>query len=259
MANLQGKVIMVTGSAGGIGKAMVERCVADGANVILADLNLEANRKVVEELGISDDQALCVAVDITDKATLDAAVEKAVEKFGRIDGLAHCAGALTNGKFEDLTKKEIDFVIDINTKGTLYTFQAVGTQMLKQGKGKIAAIASKAGKIGCPNNAHYAASKFGVIGLVQTAAMEWGPRGVYVNCVCPGEVDTPMLRGNYAMHAEKAGMSVEEFTENAIQGILIRRIAPPSSIANVLAFLLSEDSDEIMGQSINTDGGIIFH
>ena len=259
MANLKGKTIMITGAGGGVGEAMALKAAEDNCNIILTDVSVDAMEKVAAKLSVAKDKIMIAPCDIRDQDAVKKMVEAAIDRFGRIDCLAHCAGVITNAAFEDLTAKEVDFVIDVNTKGTLYIFQAVGSHMAENGGGKIAAVASKAGKIGVSGIAHYCASKFGVIGLVQTAAMEWGPKGVYVNCVCPGEIDTAMLRKNYSDAAEREGITFEEFYERACTWMLIGRVSPPSGIADALKFLLCEESDEIMGQSINTDGGIIFH
>ncbi len=149
--------------------------------------------------------------------------------------------------------------MNVNLKGTFLFLQVVGKQLLEQKGGKICVVASKAGKIGTPTLAHYTASKFGVIGLVQTAAMEWGRQGVYVNCVCPGEVDTEMLRKSYEKICKIQGITMEEMLQIGNDMSLVGRISPPEKVAASIEFLLSEDSDEIIGQAINVDGGILFH
>lgn len=261
MKGLENKIIMVTGAGSGIGRAAAIYLSKEKNKVILADINLEACEAVAQEIREADDssEVMCVKINVTDKNSIHEAVCRVKEKYEKIDGLAHCAGVISNAPFEEIAQKDVDFLIDVNLKGTLYVMQEVGKQMLAQGSGKIAVLASKAGKIGTPTLAHYTASKFGVIGLVQTAAMEWGRRGVYVNCICPGEVDTPMLRKSYEKICQVEGISMEEQVRRGNEMSLVGRLTPPENLAKIISFLLSQDSDEIIGQAINTDGGIVFH
>lgn len=261
MSEFSARTVLITGAAGGIGKALAAQLCAEGANVVFADINIEAGEAAVTELLAANPgaEARFVRLDVTNPASCAAAVDETVRAFGRIDGFAHCAGVLTNAPFVDLPQKDVDFVIDVNLKGTLYILQAVGRRMLVQKRGKICVVASKAGKIGTPTLAHYAASKFGVIGLVQTAAMEWGRCGVYVNCVCLGEVDTEMLRKSYRKICEVEGITMEEQLRRGNEMSLVGRLSPPENVAKSIRFLLSEASDEITGQAVNTDGGIVFH
>ncbi|MGI6152742.1 MAG: SDR family NAD(P)-dependent oxidoreductase [Christensenellaceae bacterium] len=255
------KAMLVTGAASGIGRAVAEKFAECGAITILADINLEAAVSTAREIAekFPGVQVVSMKVDVTDPKSCKALMDEITSEFGSLYGMAHCAGVLANAPFVDIPKKDVDFVIDVNLKGTLYILQAAGSVMLKQGYGKICVVASKAGKIGTPTLAHYAASKFGVIGLVQTAAMEWGEAGVYVNCVCPGEVDTPMLRKSYEKICEIEGITMEEQVKIGSSMSLVKRLSPPENIANCMLFLLGKQSDEIIGQAINVDGGIIFH
>ena len=261
MGKFDGKIAVVVGAGSGIGKEVARELLKNNAVVIGADINIEACERSMKELRkeLPNAEISSAAVDITDRDSCEELARGVAEKYGRIDLLSHCAGVLTNGPIEELPEEEIDFVFNVNLKGALHTLQAFGKRMVDQGKGKICLIASKAGKIGTPTLAHYSASKFGVIGLVQTAAMEWGRKGVYVNCVCPGEVDTPMLRKSYEKICNIEGITMEEQLRRGNEMSLVGRISPPENVAKIIVFLLSDDSDEIMGQAINADGGIIFH
>lgn len=260
MNRFKNKIVLITGAGGGIGKAVARSVAAEEGRVILSDIKLDALQQTAKEIqaeyGCRPD---CVQMNIADRSDVARAIGQVRTIHGKIDCLAHCSGVLSNGPFEDVPEKDIHFVIDVNLKGTMFVMQEVGAQMLAQGGGKMAIVASKAGKIGTPTLAHYAASKFGVIGLVQTAAMEWGRRGVYVNCVCPGEVDTPMLRRSYEKICQIENISMEEQMRRGGDMSLVGRLTPPENIAKAIKFLLLPESDEIMGQAINTDGGIVFH
>jgi len=255
------KVVLVTGAGSGIGKAVALKLAAAGAKLALADINITACEAVMNEIQAGNNASIIAAykVDVTKPESCKQLIVDIAGTYGILDCMAHCAGVLNNAPFTELSKEQVDFVIDVNLKGALYIMQAAGQQMLKQKHGKICLVASKAGKIGTPTLAHYTASKFGVIGLVQTAAMEWGREGVYVNCICPGEVDTPMLRKSYEKICEIEGIAMEEQLKIGGDMSIVGRISPSSGVADAMMFLMSEYSNEIMGQSVNADGGIVFH
>jgi len=258
---LENKIAMVTGAAKGIGLAISRRLVDEGATLVLVDINSAGMEKAQSDFLRQNPsyKGLWVKANVAKKDEVEAAVSKAVDAFGRVDILAHCAGILSNYRFIELPEDQWDSVLNVNLKGTFLVLQRVAREMMKQKKGKICCIASTAAKHGIKYIAHYVASKFGIVGLVQTAAMEFAQHGINVNCICPGEVDTDMLRNSYKRICEIEGISMEEQIERGKNLPLIHRLSPPESVAPLVAFLVSDESNEITGQAINVDGGIAFN
>lgn len=261
MEDLAKKVALVTGAGGGIGAETSALLASLGAIVIVADIDSAKADDTVTRIRkqCPEAEVQSMVIDVTKPESCKKVVDDIVKKYGSLDALAHCAGVLANGPFASITQSSVDHLIDVNLKGTLYIMQPVGEQMLAQKSGKICCVASKAGKEAMATLAHYSASKFGVIGLVQAAAKEWGPQGVYVNAVCPGEVDTEMLRSSYRGIAKINNTTFEEQVNLGCEMSLIGRLQPPENIAKNILFLLSDDSSEIIGQALNCDGGVVFH
>jgi len=261
MMRFKDKVALVTGATGGMGECVFKLLGDEGAKLVISGRRYELLLELADDYKKKnpDCEITCVKADVSDKESVDALVNTVIDKYGRIDKFAHCSGVLTYDSLLDLSEEDFDYVIQVNLKGTFLMLQAVGAHMLKQKEGKICVISSRAGKRGLPNLSHYCASKFGINALVQSAALEWGRQGVYVNCVCPGEVWTPMLEDCYADIAEIQGISMEEQIKRGEDLPLIGRFTPPEKIAPAVAFLLSSDSDETIGHALNVDGGILFY
>jgi 3-oxoacyl-[acyl-carrier protein] reductase len=238
---------MITGAARGIGEAIARRFHAAGYRLALCDVNGEAVEKFAGSLDASRTRALGLKVDVTSEADVQAAVDKAVAQFGRIDVLVNCAGILKHLPIEKMSLQDFESVIRVNLTGTFLCCRAVVPVMKKQGKGKIVNMASLAGRTGRPGvGVNYAASKAGVIALTQTLAREAGPGGVYVNCIAPGPVLTELTK--------QVGPEVFK-TWNV--GRAVNKDGLPEDVAESVMFLASDQSDWITGVTLDINGGIL--
>ena len=250
MGEFQNKIVLVTGASSGIGAATTGLLLERGALVVLGDIDIDGCERVlgVDKENTRSSRGEILALDVTRKKSVTEVVEYIVSRYGRIDAVAHCAGICNVFPLVNLPEDEFDRIMMVNTKGTFLVLQSAGKQMLEQGHGSICIVASRCAKEGAPGLAHYCALKYGVVGLVQTAALEWASQGVRVNCVCPGDVDTPMLRKAYEEWSEMKHLSVEEVEEAGKASALIGRLELPEEIAANIVFLLSKDSGVIVGQ-----------
>jgi NAD(P)-dependent dehydrogenase (short-subunit alcohol dehydrogenase family) len=234
MRGLTGKVVAVTGATGGIGTAVCRRLIDEGATVYALDAR-------PGELGGF------VSVDVTDPASLDAAVRTIVSESGRIDGVVAGAGIVEGDiAAEEMAPELFDRTIAVNLRGVFLTCQAFGRAMLERGSGNIVAISSMSGNhiVNTPQKqCAYNASKAGVTALIKSLATEWGGRGVRANAVAPGYVDTPLLADKKDQFDEWLGDTV------------LGRFAQPTEIAAAIAFLLSEESEFFCGSELLVDGG----
>jgi NAD(P)-dependent dehydrogenase (short-subunit alcohol dehydrogenase family) len=277
MGNLDGKVALVTGAANksSMGHAVALRLAREGASVAIADKWLVPQNLMSEDSGwkgldaVSAEikaigrEALVLVTDIADSQEVEAAIDKTVQKFGKIDIFVHCAGirgSMTT-PIVDLDEKEWKTVLDINLNGTFLLARAVAKSMIaKGGGGKILLVASMGGVKGMPGSAPYCVSKFGVIGLVKTLALELAKYNINVNAINPGAVTTN-LRDNYYKEIAKAeGITIEQAREKHYQkslgAIPLGRIGTPEEMANLILFLVSDQSSYITGEDINISGGI---
>lgn len=249
MANLKDKVAIVTGARRGMGRADALTLARAGAKVVVADISLEECEKVVEEIKSNKGEAIAVKCDVTKKDEVDAMIQAAVKKWGKLDILVNNAGVCNFKPFLDMTEKDWDFTLDINLKGYFLCAQAAAKEMAKQKSGTIVNIASVAmGQVGVgfPNLTHYCASKGGIVGMSEAMAIELAPYNIRVNVVSPGAIDTPMID---PVKQDKASM----------QGILARvplgRVGKPEEIANAVLFLVSDESSYMTGATVVVDGG----
>lgn len=277
MYDLTDKVALVTGAASkrGFGRAIATRLAREGADVVVTGRAASPHRNreqqdgwsgldaVVDEIKALGRVAFAVTGDITKSDEVDKMVTDAVNKFGRIDILVNNAGIHTFATIDKISNEIWDQNISVNLTGTFYCSRAVARAMMKRGKGgKIINIASVNGKAGSGSGSSaYCASKFGVIGLTQSFALELAPHKINVNSVCPTLADTDMAWENFETEAKRDGITVPEAMGRLIQRraatIPLRRLVTGEDVANMVAFLASREADYITGQSINVDGGFL--
>ena len=258
---LDGQVAIVTGAGRGIGRATALRLAREGASVTVADINETNAKGVAEEIESTAGNAYPFTVDVTDKTDAERMVSETVARFGKLDILVNNAGIAIIASLMDTDEATWDALMNVNAKGVLLCSQAAARQMIAQGNGgRIINNASGAGKTApgkrTPLGA-YAASKHAVVALTKQFGLELSPHGILVNCVCPGIVDTPMwdlIDREIAMLEDAPVGSVKE---RAVAGIPVGRIQQPEDVANLIAFLASEDSNYITAQAVNVSGGLL--
>lgn len=241
-----GKIAVVTGAAQGIGRATAERFLAEGAKVVLADIDAARLAATAAEIGTAD-SVLAVPTDVADKAAIDALIAAAVARFGRIDILVNNAGICPVADFLDFTEEQFDRTLAVNLRAAFFGTQAAGRQMIAQGTGGVIVnISSINSGLANPSVAPYAISKGGMNQVTSTAALAFAPHGIRVCGVGPGTIATDIIKGAFT---ERAGM-------NAILARTpLGRLGEPEEIAGVVAFLASDDASYITGETIYPDGG----
>ncbi|MES2094621.1 MAG: glucose 1-dehydrogenase [Actinomycetota bacterium] len=253
---LAGRTIVVTGGGSGIGAGISRGFADEGANVVIADLNLEAGQAVADQITESGGVAIATRVDITDRAAVARGIADAVARFGRIDAYFNNAGMNSPMKFLDITEQNFELIIRVNALGVLIGIQEAAKQFLAQGGGgKIVNTASIAGRTGLPSFAPYSAAKAAVISLTQAGARALAAHGITVNAFAPGVVATPLWTKLDA-DLERMGEGDSGF-DSMSRDILLGRPAQPEDIAPTAVFLASSDSDYITGQVIAIEGGMI--
>lgn len=243
---LKDKVALITGGARGIGQAIALTFAREGADIVVADVNLEVAQKTALEIEALGRKALALEMDVTDFAQVEAGVNKILDKFGKVDILINNAGITKDNLILRMSQAEWDAVINVNLKGTFNCIKAVSRPMIKQRSGKIVSIASIIGLMGNPGQANYAASKAGIIALTKTVAKELSSRNINANAVAPGFIQTDMT----------AKLS-EEVKAKMLEAIPLAKLGMPQDVANVCLFLASEDAGYITGQVITVDGGMV--
>lgn len=243
--DLTGKVAIVTGAASGIGTGIARRLAAEGAKVVIADLNEDAANATAQELG---GDAMGVAVDVADRSTVDAMTQAVVHRYGVIDILINNAGWDKIGPFLEQDPAVWERIININLVGVLNCSQAVALQMKDQGHGTIVNVGSDAARVGSSGEAVYSAAKGGIVAFTKTLARETARYGLTANAVCPGPADTPLF-AEVAADAPKLRDALE-------RSIPLRRLAQPADLANAVAFLVSPRSGYITGQTLSVSGGL---
>ena len=264
MYNLDGHVAVVTGAGSGIGQAIGRRLSLEGAAVVAADLDRHAAEKLIEELKGLGRRGLAVGMNVTVKKEAENMVRQCLENFGQVDILVNNAGAGSLGLIVNQTEEDWERPIQVNLKGTFLCSQAAAKEMIPRKKGRIINISSVSGKSGEEFIGPYCASKFGVIGLTQALAKELARYSINVNAVCPGYIWTPMWAEMAKWFKESfpalAGKSPQEIFENRVKSVTpLRRPQTAEDIANLVAFLVSEEACNITGQAINVDGGAVMH
>lgn len=242
---LAGKVSIITGGAQGIGQATALKFAREGATVVVCDLNQQAIDAVAQQCQAFGNQAVGLRMDVTKRDEVDAVVAQVLQQFGRIDTLVNNAGITQDARLVKMTLEQFDKVIDVNLRGVFHCSQAVADTMIAQGSGVILNASSVVGLYGNYGQTNYAASKFGVIGYTKTWSRELGPKGVRVNAVAPGFISTPILES-----------IPEKVLENLCAKVPLGRMGKPEEIANVYAFLASDEASYINGEVIEVSGGM---
>jgi 3-oxoacyl-[acyl-carrier protein] reductase len=243
---LKGKVALVTGAAQGIGKAVALALAGEGADIALSDINLEGARVVAQEVESLGRRTLALKVDVSQAKEVSEMVDKVLDKFKKIDILINNAGVTADSLLVRMSEADWDKVVTINLKGAFLCLKAVARPMIKSRSGKIVNVASVIGLIGNAGQANYAASKAGVIGLTKSAARELASRGINVNAVAPGFIQTAMT--------DKLPEAVKQEMKSQIP---LGRFGVPEDVARAILFLVSDRASYITGQVINIDGGMV--
>lgn len=243
---LKNKIALITGAGRGIGRAIAIALAKEGAEVVINYNGSEERAKEVKQtIEENGGKASIYKCNVSDFAVCEAMIKDIVKEYGHLDILVNNAGITKDGLIMKMKEEDFDSVLNVNLKGTFNTIRHSARQMLKQRSGKIINISSVSGILGNVGQANYAASKAGVIGLTKTMARELGSRGITVNAIAPGFVDTEMTE-----------VLSEEIRKNACKQIILGRFGKPEDIANTAVFLASDKADYITGQVISVDGGM---
>ena len=243
---LKNKIALIKGAGRGIGRAIAIALAKEGAEVVINYNGSEERAKEVKQtIEENGGKASIYKCNVSDFTACEAMIKDIVKEYGHLDILVNNAGITKDGLIMKMKEEDFDSVLNVNLKGTFNTIRHSARQMLKQRSGKIINISSVSGILGNVGQANYAASKAGVIGLTKTMARELGSRGITVNAIAPGFVDTEMTE-----------VLSEEIRENACKQIILGRFGKPEDIANTAVFLASDKADYITGQVISVDGGM---
>ncbi len=263
MRALEGSIALVTGAGRGIGRAIALRYARDGATVVITDIDLASAEAVADEIRSGGGTAISMRSDVSDPAQSAAAVDFAIDRFGRLDVLVNNAGVVRVQPFLEVQPADWAFVHSVNARGLFFAVQAGARRMLAQAplapgrpRGKIVNVASIAGRSGRPMFAAYAASKAAAISVTQSAALAFAP-DLTVNAICPGVVETEMWRTIDREWTSHDGREVGAAWKDRLQAIPLVRPERPEDLAGIAAFFAGPDSDYVTGQSYHVDGGVL--
>lgn len=250
MRRLEGKVAIVTGAGKGLGAGSAIRLAADGAKIGVVDLKEEFCLETVNAIRDAGGEAVAVACDVANSDQVQKAVEKVVSQFGHLDILVNNAGFARDALSFKMSEEDWDAVINVHLKGSFLFCKAAQKYMVEQRYGKIVNTSST-GAWGKRGQANYSSAKMGLHGLTKTLAIELGPYNINVNCIAPGFIDTPMTRDT----AARLGVDFGDMLKKASAAIPMRRVGKPVDVANVVAFLVSDDASYVTGEVICVGGG----
>ena len=257
---LEGKAVLVTGAARGLGRAIAEMAAAEGARLAVADLNLDGVEAVAQGIRDGGGEAIAIEADVRDLASIDAMVTAAVDAFGEIDILMNNAGITRYAPLLEVPESDWDSIMGVNAKGSFFTLQRVAKEMVARGQGgRIINMGSVVGKGGRASNAAYAASKGAVIAFTYQAASALAQHDINVNAVCPGGAETEMFAGVRRQRAAALGQTYEENTMATLASVPLGRIIAPEDVARLVVFLAGPGGYNITGQTINVDGGVLMN
>ena len=257
MRRFENQVVVITGSATGIGAATARRFAAEGAWVACLDINDAGNQATAAAARAAGVEALALPCDVRSRADQDGAFEIVKAAWGRIDVLVACAGIYVGGPLAEIPLDRWEDIVAVNLTGVLVSNSLAAPVMTAQGRGSIINIASMAAKTSWPYSAEYSGTKSGVVGITRSAAMELGPHGITVNAVCAGNTLTDMVRQVATEVGATLGMTAQQWLEMRANDTALKRLARPEEIAGVVAFLASEDARYLTGQAIEVDGGLV--
>jgi meso-butanediol dehydrogenase / (S,S)-butanediol dehydrogenase / diacetyl reductase len=256
MKRFQNRTVLITGASRGIGKGLALRFAREGAAVAVA-ANEDAVHQVANEINNSGGRAISAVCDVTARTEVETLFDRVSREFGRLDVSIQNAGVITIAKIEDLTEEEWDKIMTVNTKGVFLCCQAAAKHMKQQHFGRIINTASGQARQGFIYTPHYAASKFGVVGITQSLAKELAPFNITVNAFCPGIIDTDMWAYNDAAWGKLLGnYQPGELMREWVDNIPLKRVGKAEDVAGLVTFLASDDAAYITGQTINVDGGL---
>ena len=252
------KTVVITGASGGIGAAIAKRFADEGANIVVSAIDAKVE-EVAAKLERSDAKVACIRMDVTKKDDVKRLYDLAEDKFGSVDVSIQNAGVITIARIEAMTEAEWDKIMDVNTKGVFLCCQEAILRMRKHGRGgRLINTASGQARQGFIFTPHYAASKFGVVGITQSLAKEVAKENITVNAICPGIIETDMWAYNDAAWGKLMGdYKPGELMAEWVRNIPMARAGSGEDVSGLVAFLASNDASYITGQTINVDGGLI--
>ncbi len=254
---LAGRTAVITGAGRGIGKAICEAFVQEGAAVVLAARTTSEIEELAEALTAQGGRAMAIACDVTDDAQVRRLVEQAKEGLGPINVLVNNAGTTKIARFAEYNVADFQHVMDVNFMGIVRVTQAFLPDMVQAGEGRVINIASTAGKYGSMFQSPYNASKHAVVGLTKCLGLEYAKTGVTVNSICPGFVDTPLIDTAKPDFARAAGIPEEQAEAMLLQRVPMGRLLEPEEVAHLVIYLASKESAAMTGQSLTISGGLI--
>ncbi len=249
MFDLTHKVALVTGARRGMGRTHALALAAQGATVVVTDIDEKECFPVVEEITAKGGKAVCFKMDVSDKAEVDHVFDGTVKKFGRLDILVNNAGIYFSKPALEITETEWEKMMDVNLKGQFFCAQRAAREMAKNKWGRIINISSVASGqvgVGIAGGAHYTASKGGIIGMSETLAVEWAPLGININVIAPGVIDTPMVG---AAEIQKEAMDA------MLARVPLKRMGRPEEVSAMVVFLASDEASYVTGATFFVDGG----